>query len=155
MTKTKVEQWFKDRGLDKADPYKQTMKLVEEFGELTQGIVKNNQELIVDSIGDMAVVLIGLCLQTDTEIELDDNLLIFETELQHWEFLGRLVSELPRTVRLKDYLRPDVMMIVNCLNWISEYYGTTLESALKVAYEEIKDRKGKLINGVFVKEQDL
>ena len=30
-----------------------------------------------------------------------------------------------------------------------------LEDALAAAYEEIKDRKGKLINGKFVKEEDL
>ena len=26
---------------------------------------------------------------------------------------------------------------------------------LEVAYKEIKDRKGKLVNGIFVKEEDL
>lgn len=30
-----------------------------------------------------------------------------------------------------------------------------LEGCLEYAYEEIKDRKGKVINGVFVKESDL
>ena len=29
------------------------------------------------------------------------------------------------------------------------------ESCLELAYNEIKDRKGKLVNGVFVKEEDL
>lgn len=30
--------------------------------------------------------------------------------------------------------------------------GIDIEDALQVAYDKIKDRKGKLINGVFVKE---
>ncbi len=30
-----------------------------------------------------------------------------------------------------------------------------IEDALRTAYDEIKDRKGKMINGVFVKDSDL
>lgn len=33
--------------------------------------------------------------------------------------------------------------------------GVDLVEALQIAYNEIKDRKGKMINGVFVKESDL
>lgn len=33
--------------------------------------------------------------------------------------------------------------------------GTSIEKCAALAYEEIKDRKGKMINGVFVKEEDL
>lgn len=32
-------------------------------------------------------------------------------------------------------------------------WGTTAESCLEEAYEVIKDRKGKMIDGVFVKEE--
>ena len=38
---------------------------------------------------------------------------------------------------------------------ISTCNGTTAESCLEEAYEVIKDRKGKMIDGVFVKEEDL
>lgn len=93
----KVEQWFVDRGLQNADPNKQMLKLFEELGELASGMARNDTEIIVDSIGDTLVVLIGLCMQLDLDI----------TE------------------------------------------------SLEIAYNEIKDRKGKLINGVFVKESDL
>ena len=33
--------------------------------------------------------------------------------------------------------------------------GVTLEDCMELAYNEIKDRKGKMINGIFVKESDL
>ena len=33
--------------------------------------------------------------------------------------------------------------------------GLSMEECLQVAYDDIKDRKGKMINGVFVKESDL
>lgn len=35
---------------------------------------------------------------------------------------------------------------------VAEQLGLTLTECLAVAYMEIKDRKGKMINGVFVKE---
>lgn len=33
--------------------------------------------------------------------------------------------------------------------------GTTMDECVECAYEEIKDRKGELVNGVYVKEADL
>ncbi len=33
--------------------------------------------------------------------------------------------------------------------------GTSIEKCALLAYEEIQDRKGKMVNGVFVKEADL
>jgi len=38
---------------------------------------------------------------------------------------------------------------------IIERNGLTMEECLEVAYNDIKDRKGKMIDGVFVKEADL
>lgn len=33
--------------------------------------------------------------------------------------------------------------------------NVTIEQCIALAYDEIKDRKGKMINGVFIKEADL
>ena len=38
---------------------------------------------------------------------------------------------------------------------IAGKYDTTLEDTLELAYNEIKDRKGRLVNGVFIKEDDF
>ena len=38
---------------------------------------------------------------------------------------------------------------------LSMQLGLNIGDCIKDAYDEIKDRKGKMINGVFVKEQDL
>lgn len=38
---------------------------------------------------------------------------------------------------------------------IAEIKGFEIDDCIKSAYEEIKDRKGKLVNGVFIKEEDL
>ena len=92
-----IKKWAKDRELDKADPKAQMVKLLEELGELANGINKERQEQIIDSIGDVYVVLTILSMQL----------------------------------------------------------GLDIKECIAVAYEEIKDRKGKMIDGVFVKEEDL
>lgn len=94
---SKIKQWAKERGLLKGDYHKQTIKLGEEYGELCQGICKGNREQVIDSIGDMVVVLTIL----------------------------------------------------------AEQYGTSIEECTSSAYKEIADRKGEMVNGVFVKESDL
>jgi len=38
---------------------------------------------------------------------------------------------------------------------MSMQLGVNIEDCVAIAYNEIKDRKGKMINGVFVKESDL
>src|SRR5699024_589252 len=36
-----------------------------------------------------------------------------------------------------------------------EQLGFTIEECIEIAYDEIKDRKGRMVDGVFVKESDL
>ena len=93
----KIRIWATERGLDEAQPEKQMLKLVEEIGELAEGLAKGNLDEVIDSIGDSYVVLTILAMQLDLNIE----------------------------------------------------------DCVKVAYEEIADRRGKMVNGVFVKEADL
>lgn len=92
-----IKKWAVDRNVVSGDTKSQMVKLLEEAGELAEGINKNKKDLIVDSIGDVYVVLVILCMQL----------------------------------------------------------GLDINDCIKAAYEEIKDRKGKLVNGLFVKEEDL
>ena len=58
-----VKQWFVDRDLENGGRIdKQSLKLSEEFGELCAGYLKKNEKLTKDSIGDCAVVIVGLAL---------------------------------------------------------------------------------------------
>lgn len=93
----KIRTWAIMRGLDNADPSKQMLKLMEEVGELSAAIARNDEWETTDAIGDIFVVLTILSMQLEYSIE-------------------------------------------HCVD---------------EAYQEIKDRKGKMINGVFVKEADL
>jgi len=92
-----IEQWAEVRGLVDADPNKQMLKVVEEIGELSQGLVKGNTEQVKDSIGDAYVTLVILALQLELSVE-------------------------------------------ECTAY---------------AYDEIKDRKGEMKNGSYIKEADL
>lgn len=92
-----IEQWAIDRGLHTADPSKQMLKLMEEVGELAEGLAKDNPDAVQDAIGDAYVVLTILSMQL----------------------------------------------------------GMDIRQCVKMAYDEIKDRKGRMVNGVFVKESDL
>lgn len=57
----KVKEWAQERGLyEKGDPITQLAKLTEENGELARGLLKEDMDLIVDSIGDSLVVLVNL-----------------------------------------------------------------------------------------------
>src|SRR5690625_5160907 len=92
-----IEQWAIDRKLNLSDPNKQMLKLMEEIGELAEGLAKDNQADVEDAIRDAYVVLAILSMQL----------------------------------------------------------GMDVKSCIQMAYNEIKNRQGKTVNGVFVKEADL
>ena len=92
-----IEYWSFEKGLHKADPNRQMLKSIEEFGEIGAALSRNRMDDLKDGIGDTVVTLIILAQQ----------------------------------------------------------HGMTLEECLQYAYDEIKERKGKTINGTFIKESDL
>lgn len=92
-----VEQWSIDKDLHKADPNRQMLKSIEEFGEIGAALSRNKLDDLKDGIGDTVVTLIILAQQ----------------------------------------------------------HGWSLEECLQYAYDEIKGRKGRTINGTFIKESDL
>ena len=51
-------------------------------------------------------------------------------------------------------IRDDIGDIMVVLINIAERNGVTLTECLSVAYDDIKDRRGRMVNGVFVKEAD-
>ena len=91
----KIRLWAEDRGLyHKGDPKTQTLKLMEEAGEICRAVLKKDEAQIIDGIGDCVVVL---------------------TNLAHLA-------------------------------------GTSIEECIDAAYNEIKDRTGKMSNGTFKKD---
>jgi len=59
----KINNWSTSHGLNEGDSYKQMIKITEEVGELAQGLLKSNDEQILDSIGDIFITLAVFCQQ--------------------------------------------------------------------------------------------
>lgn len=85
----------------------------------------------------------------------DRNLIEGSTDKDQTLKLLQELGELSDSVCKGRDIRDDIgdMMVV-MLN-IIERNKVTLVDCLEQAYNDIKDRKGKMVNGVFIKEQDL
>jgi NTP pyrophosphatase (non-canonical NTP hydrolase) len=85
----------------------------------------------------------------------DRNLIEGSTDKDQTLKLLQELGELSDSVCKGRDIRDDIgdMMVV-MLN-IIERNKVTLVDCLEKAYNDIKDRKGKMVNGVFIKEQDL
>jgi NTP pyrophosphatase (non-canonical NTP hydrolase) len=65
-----IRQWANERGIYRnGDAKTQFIKLQEETGELARAILKNNQEELIDAIGDAVVVLTNLAALEGLKIE--------------------------------------------------------------------------------------
>jgi len=159
-TLDKVKQWFIDRDLENGGRLdKQSLKLSEEFGELCAGYLKKNEKLTKDSIGDCAVVIVGLALLIKADVqEIFDE--VFSDEYRVigcLTFLNRTISniQLSNGFTNKDMYIIDLTRSIYWLKSISKSLGYNFEECFELAYQEIKDRKGRWIDGTFVKEEDL
>ena len=65
-----IRDWAHQRGLyDKGNAHTQYVKLQEEAGELAKALLKDDQDEVVDAIGDMVVVLTNLAHLRGVDIE--------------------------------------------------------------------------------------
>ena len=62
--------------------------------------------------------------------------------------VGELSDSVCKQQDVKDDIGDCLVILIN----IAEKENTTLEECLAVAYEDIKDRKGRMVDGIFVKE---
>lgn len=69
------------------------------------------------------------------------------------EEVGEVAAALARND--KAMLTDGIGDVVVTLIILASQNGLSLEECLQMAYDEIKGRKGKMINGVFIKESDL
>ncbi|WAX23227.1 DNA-binding protein [Staphylococcus phage vB_SauM_VL10] len=73
--------------------------------------------------------------------------------LKFYEEAGEVASALSRgnLEELKDGIGDTVVTLII----LAQQHDMTLQECLEFAYDEIKSRKGKTINGTFIKEEDL
>ena len=64
--------------------------------------------------------------------------------------VGELSDNVCKTRDIRDDIGDIIVVLVN----IAERNGITISECVDQAYNDIKDRKGKMIDGIFVKEED-
>jgi len=65
-----IRDWANERNIiEKGDAKTQLIKLYEETGELSEALLKDNKEDIIDAIGDCVIVLTNLAEMAGTNIE--------------------------------------------------------------------------------------
>ena len=136
-----ILQWAKDKDLLKSENApKQRLKLLEEVGETAGAILKNNTDEIKDGIGDIFVVLVILAEQLSEEIlfEMDG---VAKDDDEDFIFLFDNIINSRRRYFSLTYLN-DICVKLNM----------DLTECANLAWNEIKDRKGNTIDGVFIKK---
>lgn len=151
----KIEQWANDRNIIKGSkPIDQAMKLFSEFGELADNVGKGRD--CRDDIGDCAVVLIIMCAQIGFDFNDCKDVDFCEgisTKQKIIELMTALSAFAYNCDQYKD-ARSGLFESVSALKLICADLSYTLEECVQIAYDDIKDRKGIMSNGVFIKESD-
>lgn len=152
-----IEQWATDRNIiDGSKPIDQAMKLFSEFGELADHVGNNEIDKLRDDIGDVFVVLTIMAKQTNT-LFTTENMKPSEELKPVKEHVGILNMSLGAFVAgchsntvIYGWLKDAICELKS----IASIIGTTLEECVEEAYNDIKDRKGVLYEGVFIKESN-
>lgn len=160
-----IQEWAKERGIfDKSTPFNQLLKTHEEVGELIKACYDDDKPAIQDAIGDVIITLINYCYMIDGDAvsffdkykktTYDEYAKSIYTSLTINETLSGLMrSACVYKIRISDSISLYMSLTFDCLYTLADLYNTTLEECLNLAYNEIKDRKGKIINGKFVKDE--
>ena len=158
---TLTKKWFTDRDLEHGGRLdKQALKFSEEFGELCAGYLKQNEKLTKDSIGDCAVVIVGLAMLIRRDVhsifEESDNIRRKDV-MECFKLLNANISEfqLSQNLASKEMCRHNLVRAVAYLKSISKALDYDFTDCFELAYNEIKDRKGRWVDGCFVKEEEL
>lgn len=155
----KIKQWANDRNIIKGSKQiDQAMKLFSEFGELADNVGKGRD--CRDDIGDCAVVMTIIMAQCGLSFHAYAENLNFISQYdikynvaQLGSNISEFVSDIATNYEISDSSDAFIWCI-EYLNVIALQVGSTLEECLQIAYDDIKDRKGLMHGGLFIKESD-
>ena len=161
-----IHQWAKERGIfDNSTPFNQLLKTHEEVGELIKACYDNDRPAIQDAIGDVMVTLINYCYFKEVDFipiirkslkrQNTTRVSLWFIALQVNRSLNSLIFDEARcnVFDTLEYISFTVCEMLKPLNRLALLEDTTLEECLNIAYNEIKDRKGIIINGKFIKDE--
>jgi NTP pyrophosphatase (non-canonical NTP hydrolase) len=142
-----IIEWAKDKNIHLLEcAPKQRLKLIEECGELASSILKSKINEQKDAIGDIMVVLIILAEQENSYLnpiesieQANDTKPTYFKEIPIWSFLSLICG---------NNKSDENTMYLQC---ICLQLDLDLEECTNLAWNEIKDRKGKTVNGTFIK----
>jgi NTP pyrophosphatase (non-canonical NTP hydrolase) len=139
-----IIDWAKEKDLIKLENApKQRLKLLEEVGETARAILKNDVKEIKDGLGDIFVVLV--ILQAQYSFKYDFEISFYETDCD----LSEAFTEILECAK-------DDFSIDLSFQWLNEVCNITyydLTECANLAWNEIKDRTGKNVNGTFIKDE--
>lgn len=141
-----VRNWSSVRGiLDQSTVEKQVDKFTEEFGEFFTA--KTDKERM-DAIGDSVITLINANFLLVCKREFD-----YITERhKRTTFSSKIESMMCISDDVEDL---EIAGAVNGLWMLARTFGYNFEECLQMAWDEIKDRKGMMVDGLYVKWDDL
>jgi hypothetical protein len=175
-----IRDWGKARNIigGGSTPIDQFIKGLTEAAEAWANILGKQPEKLKDDIGDILVCLtqsygiIGINIEEatgDAELEISSARENYK-EFGEWALKRFALRVLRRLSTISweieaaqfeedsfdtDSLLEDTGTLIAELTAIAEGQGWTLQECLKEAYDDIKDRKGVMYNGGFVKEASL
>lgn len=100
---------------------------------------------------DCLQTLIGKVVRWHYDRNLIDGSTDKDQTLKLMQELGELSDSVCKGKDIKDDIGDMLVVMLN----ITERNGVSLAECLERAWDEIKDRKGRMVDGVFVKEGDL
>lgn len=149
-----IRQWAEDRNLIAGSTTAaQFVKLVEEAGEMLLAHENDDPDGVKDGAGDVIVVLTILAAQIGANLE--DHIKFHDGDGYIYgdvPMFGKLASAIAR--KQHDVAIEHICEIAGCAMGYAWEHGFDITDCVEHAWAEIKDRKGKMIDGVFVKDGD-
>lgn len=146
-----VQAWAKERGIyEHSTVEAQLLKALSELGELADAVIKNDSEGIKDAIGDVAV-----CWVNHTTMNGGDPVHVhigksgFSSDKDDMGLIAIEIGDLLTGI----YCDYEPGNIPSALKSIATRNGFDFLVCCTQAWNEIKDRKGRMVvGGAFVKE---
>lgn len=136
-----ILEWANKKDLLKSENApKQRLKLLEEVGETARAILKNKPDEIKDGIGDIFVVLVILTEQLGEDLAFDFKCFSDDSEWELFSLFNEIIDE------------GRIYFSISYINDICKKLDYNLEECANLAWNEIKDRTGKNVNGTFIKD---
>lgn len=155
------EKWARERNFyapNGATYDGQYFKLMEEKGELAGGIARNSVERIKDAIGDILCVLAVLRGFTPRDkwqvYHTVQNIDIASVHSMHNPVAAYNVLHDMLGFTMYNLMCVSFDGVASALSVLANQYNLTLPECVAHVWGEIKDRKGVMYNGVFIKDSD-